>query len=88
MRAWIIDSALATDEELNRLESKAKNQVKDERTKAWEKYQAPIMEQVKKIAELSASLASNIPNKAQTIQKLSKNCISNRDPMRRDVMKT
>ncbi|HEY5774205.1 MAG TPA: thiamine pyrophosphate-dependent dehydrogenase E1 component subunit alpha, partial [Chitinophagaceae bacterium] len=41
MREWIIDSSLASDEELNRLESKAKNHVKDERTKAWEKYQSP-----------------------------------------------
>ncbi|HZI55028.1 MAG TPA: thiamine pyrophosphate-dependent enzyme, partial [Chitinophagaceae bacterium] len=87
MRVWIIDSALATDEELNRVESKAKNQVKDERTRAWEKYQAPIKEQVKKITELSASLAANIPNKAETIQKLSKELSSNRDPMRRDVMR-
>jgi TPP-dependent pyruvate/acetoin dehydrogenase alpha subunit len=42
MREWVIDSSLASDEELNRLESKAKNHVKDERTKAWEKYQSPI----------------------------------------------
>ena len=88
IREWIIDSALATDEELNRLESKAKNQVKDERTKAWEKYQAPIKEQVRKIVELAESLAANIPDKAATIKKLSLELSSNREPMRRDVMKS
>ena len=87
MKEWIINSALATDEELNRLESKAKNQVKDERTRAWEKYQAPIKEQVKKIAELAESLISNIPDKAATIKKLSNELLSNREPSRRDVMK-
>jgi len=88
MREWIVDSALATDEELNRLESKAKNQVKDERNKAWENYQAPIKEQVKKLAELTESLAVNIPDKAELIRKLSKELTSNREPIRREVMKT
>src|SRR6186713_86917 len=88
MREWVIDSSLASDEELNRLESKAKNHVKDERTKAWEKYQSPIKEQVKKITELATSLAANIPNKAQTIEKISKELSSNREPMRREVMKS
>src|SRR4029079_4526310 len=88
VRERIIDSSLASDEELNRLESKAKNHVKDERTKAWEKYQSPIKEQVKKITELAASLAANIPYKAQTIEKISKELSSNREPMRRDVMRS
>ena len=88
MRVWIIDSTLANDEQLNQLESKAKNQVKDERTRAWERYQTPIKEQVKKITELSTSLAANIPNKGEAIQKLSKELSSNREPMRRDVMRS
>jgi pyruvate/2-oxoglutarate/acetoin dehydrogenase E1 component len=88
MRQWIIDSSLASDEEINRLASKAKNHVKDERSKAWEKYQSPIKEQVKKIEELATSLATNIPNKAQTIAQISKELTANRDPMRRDVMRS
>jgi pyruvate/2-oxoglutarate/acetoin dehydrogenase E1 component len=86
MREWILDSALSSDEELARLESKAKLQVKDERTKAWEKYQQPIKKQVSKIIELSESLAANIPDKAKMIQQVSKGLSTNRDPMRRDVM--
>jgi pyruvate/2-oxoglutarate/acetoin dehydrogenase E1 component/TPP-dependent pyruvate/acetoin dehydrogenase alpha subunit len=88
MREWIIDAALGTDEELNRLESKAKNQVKDERTMAWEKYQAPIKAQVKKIEELAGSIASGLPAKAETIQQIAGTLVSNREPLRRDVMKT
>jgi len=88
MREWIIDSALSTDDELNRLASKAKNHVKDERTKAFEKYEAPIKEQVKKIGELAASLAANIPNKAKTIEQINKELSANREPMRRDVMRS
>jgi pyruvate/2-oxoglutarate/acetoin dehydrogenase E1 component len=88
MREWMLHSALSTDEELNRLESKAKLHVKDERTKAWEKYQEPIKRQVRKIVELSDSLATNIPNKAETIQHLSKELSSNREPQRRDVMRS
>jgi pyruvate/2-oxoglutarate/acetoin dehydrogenase E1 component/TPP-dependent pyruvate/acetoin dehydrogenase alpha subunit len=88
MREWILHSALSTDEELNRFESKAKLQVKDERTSAWEKYQSPIKEQVKKVIELSTSLAANMPGKAETIKQLSNELASNREPMRRDVMRS
>jgi pyruvate/2-oxoglutarate/acetoin dehydrogenase E1 component/TPP-dependent pyruvate/acetoin dehydrogenase alpha subunit len=88
MREWILNSALTTDEEINRLESKAKLHVKDERTKAWEKYHKPIKEQVKKITELSGSLAVNIPDKAKTIEQLSKELSTNREPSRRDVMRS
>jgi len=88
MREWMLHSALSTDEELNRFESKAKLHVKDERTKAWEKYQEPIKKQVRKIVELSESLATNIPNKTETIQHLSKELSSNREPQRRDVMRS
>ena len=86
MREWILHSALSSEEELNRLESKVKLHVKDERTKAWEKYQGPIKEQVQKIVELSKSLAANIPAKAESILQLSKELASNREPQRRDVM--
>lgn len=88
MKEWIVNSALSTDEEINKIETKAKNHVKDERSMAWEKYQAPIKMQVNKIAELANSLVTNIPGKAVTIQKITKELTANREPMRRDVMRS
>ena len=88
MKEWIVASALATDEEINRLETKAKNFVKEERNNAWNKFQDPIRKQVSRVVELSASLASSIPDKTDSIQKIIMSLTSNREPQRRDVMKT
>jgi len=88
MKEWIGASALATDEELNRLEAKAKNQAKEEKNSAWEKYQGPIKQQVARVTELVNSMAIAIPEKADALLKLSSSLAANREPLRRDVMKT
>src|SRR5580658_1032709 len=46
MKEWIIENALADEEELNELEIKAKELIRTCRNQAWEKYQAPIKQQV------------------------------------------
>jgi pyruvate/2-oxoglutarate/acetoin dehydrogenase E1 component/TPP-dependent pyruvate/acetoin dehydrogenase alpha subunit len=88
MKEWMVASALATDEELGRLEEKAKNQVKEEKQNAWEKYQAPIKTQVSKVGELVNSLMNGIPEKAVELQKIFSPLSGNREPLRREVMKT
>ena len=87
MKKWIIASALSTDEELLRIENKAKLQVKDEKESAWNKFLEPIKEQAKKVIELANSLASNIPAKSSLINMISTELSSNYEPNRRDVMK-
>jgi len=48
----------------------------------------PIKQQVKKIEELTTSIAANLPAKADAVKQIAASLISNREPMRRDVMKT
>ncbi len=88
MRDWIIASVLSTEEEIENIESDAKRIVKEEKAKAWEKYQAPIKAQVIKVTELISSLSGSIPEKSATLQKLSNLLSSNYEPLRRDVLKT
>ena len=42
MREWIIESAIATSEELEKIIAEADEEVKDSRKKGWEMFQNPI----------------------------------------------
>jgi pyruvate/2-oxoglutarate/acetoin dehydrogenase E1 component/TPP-dependent pyruvate/acetoin dehydrogenase alpha subunit len=88
MREWIIENALSSDEELSEVEQQAKEFVRDSRAKAWEKYLAPIRNQVSKTVELINNMANNIPKHASQLMKLSSELIANHEPLRRDILKT
>ena len=46
MREWIIENALADEEELEEMESRAKTNVREGKSKAWENYITPDKNQV------------------------------------------
>jgi pyruvate/2-oxoglutarate/acetoin dehydrogenase E1 component/TPP-dependent pyruvate/acetoin dehydrogenase alpha subunit len=83
MKEWVIENALASEEELNTLETEAREFVKSAKNNAWEKYLGPVKKQVAKTLELLAAHIT-IPG----IQKLSDSLSSNTEPLRRDVLKT
>jgi pyruvate/2-oxoglutarate/acetoin dehydrogenase E1 component/TPP-dependent pyruvate/acetoin dehydrogenase alpha subunit len=84
MREWILENALAEEEELSKIEEDAKELVKQSKQAAWDKYSAPIKQQVTKTVELLANYAQT--NAA--IQQSSTTLQNNREPLRRDVLKT
>jgi pyruvate/2-oxoglutarate/acetoin dehydrogenase E1 component/TPP-dependent pyruvate/acetoin dehydrogenase alpha subunit len=87
MKEWIVDNALAGEDELNDLETSAKEQVRESRNEAWEEYQAPIQKQVGRTVDLLKTLASALPEQTMAVQKLVSELSSNREPNRRDVMR-
>ncbi len=88
MREWIVESDLSTDEELEQIQDEAKEEVRDGKNKAWEQYQAPIKTQAARTMELITNLGNSIAEKADEFRKLSVGLSLNREPLRRDVMKT
>ncbi len=46
MKEWIIENALGSEEELEEIHTRAKELVRNSKNSAWEKYMAPILEQV------------------------------------------
>jgi pyruvate/2-oxoglutarate/acetoin dehydrogenase E1 component/TPP-dependent pyruvate/acetoin dehydrogenase alpha subunit len=88
MREWVIENLLASDEELNELEQHAKEFVRESRAKAWEKYLAPIRNQVSRTVDLLNNLANSLPQQAGQLIKLSSELVANHEPLRRDVLKT
>jgi pyruvate/2-oxoglutarate/acetoin dehydrogenase E1 component/TPP-dependent pyruvate/acetoin dehydrogenase alpha subunit len=87
MRQWIIANALATEDELEIIETEAKEQVRQEKNRAWENYLNPIKEQVAKAVELLNIAAGEHSAVAASIEPLVKELSAAREPLRRDVLR-
>ncbi len=88
MKEWVIANALSEEEELNRIAEQAKEYVKESRAAAWEKFLAPIKDQVVRAVDLINNIAGKLPQHAPALQKLAVDLSANREPLRRDVVKT
>ncbi len=87
MREWIIANALAEDSELVEIEVKAKAFVKQSRQRAWDQYIQPIKSQVNETVSLLKGLPENQQH-PDVYKNLIEELSANREPLRRDIMKT
>jgi len=87
MKQWLIENELASEEELEEIETSVKDAVRSARNIAWEEYQSPIRKQVKHSADLINNLVNALPQQAEVLKKTVKELLSNREPNRRDIMK-
>lgn len=87
MREWIIENALSDEEEVAEIERQAKREVKESKEMAWKKYQVPIKIHVNKATDLLNNLADSIPDQSIVLKRIAAKLSSNREPLRRDVMK-
>ncbi|HMK24601.1 MAG TPA: thiamine pyrophosphate-dependent enzyme [Chitinophagaceae bacterium] len=88
MGEWIVANALAEEEELKKIAEEAKENVRESRAAAWEKFLAPIKEQVVRTVDLINNIAGKLPGHGAALQKLAADLSANREPLRRDVLKT
>ena len=88
MREWIIANALADANELNEIEEKAREEVKQSKARAWEQFLLPIKNQVARAVELLGNLSASLSQHTTLFNKLSTELSSLREPLRRDVIKT
>jgi len=86
MRQWMIDSELATQEEIDALEEAARVYVREEQKKAWHDYHDPILEELQEAQKLLLAFSEVSVSKAalQEIVNELKNLI---EPVRKDVLK-
>ena len=87
MKEWIIENALSEEEAVAEIERQAKKEVKANKEMAWQKYQGPIKIQVNKTIDLLNNLADGIPDQSEALKKIASKLSSNREPLRRDIMK-
>ena len=86
MKEWIVDSAIATEAELVDIEHEAKQYVRTCKDKAWEKYNTPLKELVKKAVELIRSLSVSDIEVYTTIEEIAHNLEKISEPIRKDVL--
>jgi pyruvate/2-oxoglutarate/acetoin dehydrogenase E1 component len=87
MREWLIANLLAEDEELIEIEHEAKQYVRQCRQDAWDGYVSPVQELVSQVIPLLEDAALLAPDREVFMNDLIQELRSNREPLRRDVMK-
>ncbi len=87
MRQWLVENSLADDAKLDALEAGSKEHVRESRVKAWERYLAPIKQQVARSAELLQAAAAAIPDLSGDLRLMAASLSASREPLRKDVMR-
>jgi pyruvate/2-oxoglutarate/acetoin dehydrogenase E1 component/TPP-dependent pyruvate/acetoin dehydrogenase alpha subunit len=88
MREWVLENALAEEHELNEIEMNAKLYVKESKQRAWEKFLAPVQQQLAESIPLINQAAQGLDeNTAGAIKNIADELSANKEPVRREVMK-
>lgn len=85
MREWMIESAIATAAELDKMEEDAKQAVREAKSAAWSAFLAPIKNELKEAVALLDEVAAQSQNGA-FIAKVKADLTSSMDPIRRDIL--
>ncbi len=84
MRKWILENALAAEEELVEIEEKSRHYVNECRLNTWRLFEQPIQQQKKQALDLIQTVLKSMPS--EEIQSVYTELASNTVPFRRDVM--
>jgi pyruvate/2-oxoglutarate/acetoin dehydrogenase E1 component/TPP-dependent pyruvate/acetoin dehydrogenase alpha subunit len=84
-KEWILATKLATPEEVEEIEKRAKETVKTERRAAWEAYLQPIKSELREALQLLDNLATKSDNGA-FIGKIKSDLANAMDPIRKDIL--
>jgi len=84
MREWILENAITTAEELDKIEEEAKKVVREAKTAAWSSFCAPIKVELQEVLALINAVAATSAQQA-FVQKVSSDLSSAIEPIRRDI---
>lgn len=87
MREWILDSKIATEEELLAIEVAAEERVKEGNKKAWENYNAPIKKMKKVVIGFYNQVIAQSKH-AEAIQEIQKELKNLLNPVARDIIES
>jgi len=88
MKEWMIENGLGSAEELADIEAQAKTTVREEKNKAWEKFQAPIKKMAADTSGLIREIITNDMEVYNYLQKLANDLQGNKEPLRRDIFRS
>lgn len=85
MREWIINSAIASAEELDEIEANSKKSVREAKNEAWKEYLEVIKTELNEATDLILQLASNSAY-SENLTKLVNDLKAIPEPLRKDVI--
>lgn len=88
MRKFILESEIATTEELEAIENDAKEQAKQAKQRAWDAFIAPVKQEVQQATTLCNQLVYEAGDNAPAVSKLVKDLNAIREPIRKDILQT
>jgi pyruvate/2-oxoglutarate/acetoin dehydrogenase E1 component len=86
MREWILENTLASEEELEDIETAAKDMVRVSKQKAWENYIVPGKQLVAQCLELLNGLIAQGVDTTGEIAAAKNTLVANREPLRKDAI--
>lgn len=87
MKEWMINNGLAGQEELDSIQSNARETARQCRDMAWREYLTPLKKQVSHAIELLQNLSNALPQYTAALEGLIAELNALRDPLRRDIMR-
>ncbi|WP_116772357.1 alpha-ketoacid dehydrogenase subunit alpha/beta [Maribacter litoralis] len=83
-KEWILESGIATTEELATIEKRIKRTVREAKKEAWEEYLKTLLTNKTVLVNLIEKVASTSPNK-NFLNKLKNDLIATEEPVRKDL---
>ncbi|MBO9618181.1 MAG: transketolase [Niabella sp.] len=88
LKEWILKNGLSEEATLEKIEQDARANVKEARDNAWKDYIKPIRAQVEATRTILNELVAELPEKAAELKKLIPDLVTNREPLRKNVLQT
>lgn len=85
MKEWIIESAIANENDLTAIDEEAKKAVRNAKNAAWSDYTSPIKDELKEITVLLDGLIASSSN-STFIQAVRNELTSSIEPIRKDII--
>lgn len=87
-RNWMLENALASEDELVQIEHEAKEKVLACRNAAWKEFQAPVKEEVRQVVQHCKAVLKEGKADKPLIREVAGDLAANKEPLRRDVLHT
>ncbi len=83
-KEWILESGIATNEELDSIEKRIKRTVREAKKEAWEEYLEDLLSAKKVLVDLIDKAAAKSPNR-NFLNKLKNDLIATEEPIKKDL---
>lgn len=88
LREFILENAIANEEELAAIEEQSKDKARAAKQSAWDKFLAPIKEQIQQLSTLGQQVVFEGGPNAQVIASWIQELAAIKEPIRKDVLRT